>query len=562
MPTHLFASAAALRLLVSPLRATELALLASLIVAWLWPGFGERPGAAVQNVGVRLASKPGWAMVSIAAGTICLRIALLGLLPVPVPHVHDEFSYLLAADTFAHGRLSNPAHPMSIYFETFHVNQQPVYVSKYPPAQGAILAIGQLLGHPWVGVVLSVSLMSAAILWMLQGWLPLTWALFGAILVVLRLGIFGYWMNSYWGGAVPALGGALVMGAVPRVFHRRRARDAVWLGLGMAILMNSRLFEGFILCIPVAVMLGMWFFQTRKRDSLHLAKRCVAPLLAVLLSCGMFMLYYNWRTTGHAFVTAYQVNLETYVSNPIFLWQKELPPLHYNNPQFADFYNTRVGFTGFREVGRMKQSLLNASATGKTLVGYFLWPELVVLMLGLPWVLLDYKFRLPVVQACLCCAGFLLVPWFWPHYAAPVTATFFLLLTQAARHVSHWKNARGPVGLALMRVVVIFSVIMMPLHPMAEAPGHSRRDDYRTDFEKQLNAMAGEHLVIVRYSASHDPGNEWVYNRANIDAAKVVWAREIPRIDIKPLLTYFDGRDVWLAEPDRDPPYFARYPAP
>ena len=76
------------------------------------------------------------------------RLILFRDVPPPKPLIQDEFSYLLAGDTFASFRLTNPPHPFWEHFETIHVLMRPTYMSKYPPMQGIILAFGQLILGP------------------------------------------------------------------------------------------------------------------------------------------------------------------------------------------------------------------------------------------------------------------------------------------------------------------------------------------------------------------------------------------------------------------------------
>lgn len=65
----------------------------------------------------------------------------------------------------------------------------------------------------------------------------------------------------------------------------------------------------------------------------------------------------------------------------------------------------------------------------------------------------------------------------------------------------------------------------------------------------------------MRYSAAHPPELEWVYNRADIDGSKVVWARDMGREQNAELLRYFETRRIWLVEADLTPPRLSAYPS-
>jgi len=532
----------------------SLLVVVSLVVAWFAPQAGARFLEPIEQFGAHLANRKLLTIVVVGIAPALIRVCLLGIWPVPIPIVHDEFSYLLAADTIAHGRLTNPPHPMWIYFETMHVNQHPTYMSKYPPAQGAILAVGQLLGNPWIGIVLSVALMCGAIVWMLQGWLPPQWALVGGILASSRLGVSGYWMNSYWGGAVAAIGGALVVGAVPRIMRFHRGQDAAFLGLGAGILANSRPFEGIIFCVPVFVTIMIWLCGHRSPPWRETAPRIILPVFAVLALTVIFMGYYNWRGTGDPLLFPYTLNSRTYMSAPELIWEKGKAPLRYFNPQFESFYTTgwsrQTAFAG--KANSIPKALRVVWSDVRIYGRFFLWVELCVPLLALPWVLTDRRVRFLVFQFGFCLLAFLLVDWFQPHYAAPLTAGTFALLTQGMRHLRRWRWINRTTGIGLTRVIVLCALVLAPFHRFYLDVQPQLVN--RSRVETQLTAMPGNHLVVVRYSSQHNPLLEWVYNRADIDRARVVWAREIPGVSLEPLLNYYRGRDVWLVEADSPTP--------
>jgi hypothetical protein len=69
-------------------------------------------------------------------------------------------------------------------------------------------------------------------------------------------------------------------------------------------------------------------------------------------------------------------------------------------------------------------------------------------------------------------------------------------------------------------------------------------------------------LVIVRYGPGHRIPTEWVYNDADIDDAKVVWARDMSPEENQELLAYFKGRRAWLVDADDKPAKLSPYDGP
>jgi len=538
------------------------------------PLLGQRWFRAIERNFAKLARRRRLAVVCTGLAALAARAALTPVLPARAPVITDEFSYLLAADTFTSGRLTNPTHPMWVHFESMHVLQHPSYASMYHLAQGMILAAGKrAAGHEWFGVYVSVALMCALVCWMLQGWLPPQWALLGGVLAILRLGLFGYWINSYWGGAAAAIGGLLVLGALPRIQRNPRVRDSVLMAVGMVILANSRPYEGFVLSLPVCVMLLVWILKKRGTALRMTLVRTVPPALAVLMLAGAGMGYYYWRVTGNPFRMPYQVDRDQYAPAGIFLWERPRPTPVYRNQQMREFY-AGWELTKFMEakspLGLAKNTLGKIGAFWM----FFLGPALTLPLLFLPRIARDRRVRPLVIIGAVFLVGLGLNTWFYAHYAAPITGLIYAIVLQGLRHLRVWRWHGQPSGLLLARAVPVLCLGMAVLRVCAQPLGFYMPPDWpmtwyytrpgnteRARIQTRLEQEPGRQLAIVRYKPGHNFLEEWVYNKADIDNAKVVWARELDDASNRALIRYFYDRNVWLVETGSGPATITRYPA-
>jgi len=526
-----------------------------------WLGWWEGPLA-------RLARRRSLAILVAAVSPLVLRALLLPWFPAPEPRCHDEFSFLLGADTLAHGRLANPQHPLWVHFESPHILVRPAYASAFPIAPAAALAAGKVLfGHLWAGVWLGVALMCGAVCWMLQGFLPPRWALLGACLVILRLGVSSYWMNSYLGGAVAAAGGALVLGAFARIMRAPHGRHAVVMGLGLATLASSRPFEGAVFGLAIGLALLAWMLGRNGPSRAVALRRILLPLALVLALTGAAMGYYFARVTGKPWLAPYVLYRDTMTMAPHFLWQAPRPQPLFDNRELRHFY---AGWEMASYLKARQAPLADLTEKMGAYWRFYFGPLLTIPLVALPFLWRDSKARPLLLVGAAFFLALLGQVWHNAHYAAPATGLGFLVVVMGMRRLRLWRWRQRPVGLCLVRCLPVACAVMLLVQvlairlPSAVAGQASWRwpalgGVKRARMLGQLERSGEKHLVLVRYAARRDPGDEWVYNDADIDGSRVVWARELDPTSNAKLMRHFEGRRVWLVEPDLASPRLVPY---
>jgi hypothetical protein len=182
---------------------------------------------------------------------------------------------------------------------------------------------------------------------------------------------------------------------------------------------------------------------------------------------------------------------------------------------------------------------------------FYFYPALYLALITYLVRMREYRFLWVAATALIFALGTNFYPLFLTHYVAALTCLFVLMSVEGLRFMSRWR-AGAPAARALIWLCIAQFAYSWTTTTF-------QYPERRIQINKQLAKIPGKLLVLVRYWPQHIFQDEWVYNEADIDKARIVWARDLGDTEDQKLLHYYPDRTVKLLEPDARPPRLTPY---
>jgi hypothetical protein len=491
----------------------------------------------------------------------------------PEPTIHDEFSYLLAADTFARGRLTNPSPPLPAFFEAPHILVEPSYQSKYPPGTGLVLAVGQvLLGHPRWGAWFLSGCYAAALCWMLQAFTRRRWAL--AVALCATVSVVPRFGAAYLSTMLAGASAATLFGSLQRIFRRPNLFSTTILSFGVIGLAVSRPFEGVTVCLGAAPAFLSWLLADRCSWFDRRMKAVVLPGSMFLAVGGVMLGCYNQAVTGHWSRLPYSLHHEQYFHHGLFVFNKDGTPRLPREPgRVANIYRH---FKIQRELKIEKSQPLAVAAALQGIarsrialnagLGLFEASHF-GLMWIVPALLLGLRGRAIIFAPSflLVCIGHSLTTWYDPSYSIVIFPWLAIVLAENLRLVARGAHVRR--SLWLHPGFILLLGLSLAVGPDSGAfvrrtlgwvsadastgdPSASQETAVtsRAELRHFLSRQTGTHLVFVRYEDGYNIHNEWVYNEADLDGTRILFAHDLGEEKNRQLTNLQPQRQCWRME--------------
>jgi hypothetical protein len=153
-----------------------------------------------------------------------------------------------------------------------------------------------------------------------------------------------------------------------------------------------------------------------------------------------------------------------------------------------------------------------------------------------------------------------------PHYLAPAAAVLIAIVVECCRHL----RASRVYVLTLLPLMM---ALVLTLRIGAQGLGlpYTQKLNFQSwccrvegnhnkaRIAALLDLIPGNHLVFVRAKTDEYNLLQWIYNDADIDRSKIVWARDLGPERNAELIRDYVGRDVWMVDPNVEPATCIRY---
>lgn len=364
-------------------------------------------------------------------------------------------------------------------------------------------------------------------------------------------------MDGYLGGLPPAAAGALVAGSWFRWHHKPDWKLAALGSLGGGIWWLIRPAEAITGTALAAGVLLWKVVEQRRRNLAALPRLFVVPVLCVLVLPVTITLLHNRAVTGDPFVLPY-VHAQRMLGVPqSFVFQSPVPP----PPTGAFVHRT------------MYEGQLKAKRHFNTVAGFIAWTAskihltfsyfsgfVLAVLLGI----IAYSAGLSQLSryclglfAATCAFEFLYV--FWSsHYIGGSLILLVVPYTEAFMKLGPLLERKKVIPPswtpALAGIVFILACVGPSGFQRDRFIEDARILSFRDRFQRTLESTPGKHLVVMDDRKFLDRHIQWIYNRANIDHAKVVWARSLNSEKDGRLLAYFSERTLWTVTFDNETP--------
>ncbi len=498
---------------------------------------------------------------------------------IPPMWIHDEFSYMLAADTFLHGRITNPPHELPQFFENPHLIISPTYMSKYPPGQPFILAIGILLGHPFFGVLIALSLFISCFTWMLSSLIDKKFIIPIYILMLISLGLSKHWGRSYIIGALPAAAACLMIGTYLYSLKYKIVRGELIFIISCAILSVTRPYEGLIL----SVMIFLMFIYDICRNNLHLES--TAKSLTILSAGGLIILafhaYYNWHITGNTLLIPNRLHIDQYMYAPYLWFQNLLTPEMTPSVKLNHLFHYIWEKNAYDKIAAM--SLIERTEFLASRINSS--PSLIFMLILAPLALVGRQFdRFALRLLLIVLVSFLLsslLVWMLLYYifvtVVAATALNFYLAYRIIKHRIFTKNWSIITTTAIVPCLIVTGLVSLnlPLDSFNSISSERKLLSgvhapilHKDELVHNIEAKSPANLVFVRYR-DYEKYNErdellnrmalyynttvsFVYNSADIDSQRTVFAHDLGAEENRKLIDYYNkkgqNRKLWLLD--------------